>query len=102
MLADALLKSKITKNAVKQTVSRHFGYFAFTIQADNGNRTRLPSLGSWCSTDELYLHTAIIVQKAEKNKKFLADAGEGRDCLSSITILLRLKQKIIKAKRLLH
>ena len=29
-------------------------------KADNGNRTRLPSLGSWCSTDELYLHEFII------------------------------------------
>ena len=26
------------------------------IEADDGNRTRLPSLGSWCSTDELHLH----------------------------------------------
>ena len=25
-------------------------------QADDGNRTRLPSLGSWYSTDELHLH----------------------------------------------
>lgn len=29
-------------------------------KADNGNRTRLSSLGSWRSTDELYLHTCII------------------------------------------
>ncbi len=26
------------------------------ITADDGNRTRLPSLGSWCSTNELHLH----------------------------------------------
>ena len=26
------------------------------LKADDGNRTRLPSLGSWCSTDELHLH----------------------------------------------
>ena len=28
------------------------------LKADDGNRTRLPSLGSWCSTDELHLHSA--------------------------------------------
>ena len=26
-----------------------------SLKADDGNRTRLPSLGSWCSTDELHL-----------------------------------------------
>ena len=29
-------------------------------KADNGNRTRLSSLGSWRSTDELYLHKKMI------------------------------------------
>lgn len=28
----------------------------FVTKADNGNRTRLSSLGSWRSTDELHLH----------------------------------------------
>ena len=32
-----------------------------TKTADNGNRTRLPSLGSWCSTNELYPHERIIL-----------------------------------------
>ena len=31
-------------------------------KADNGNRTRLSSLGSWRSTDEPYLHGTIILQ----------------------------------------
>ena len=31
------------------------------LEADNGNRTRLPSLGSWCSTDELHLHNTDII-----------------------------------------
>ena len=30
------------------------------FKADDGNRTRLPSLGSWCSTDELHLHSAHV------------------------------------------
>ena len=29
------------------------------LTADNGNRTRLSSLGSWRSTDELYPHVYI-------------------------------------------
>ena len=29
------------------------------VRADNGNRTRLSSLGSWCSTNELYPHRRI-------------------------------------------
>ena len=29
--------------------------FYRTLTAGNGNRTRLPSLGRWCSTNELYL-----------------------------------------------
>lgn len=42
-------------------IKRNSGSLDFTgfrIQkgrADNGNRTRLPSLGSWYSTDELHL-----------------------------------------------
>ena len=40
-------------------MQKHRKYGAFAT-ADNGNRTRLPSLGSWCSTDELYLHEIII------------------------------------------
>jgi hypothetical protein len=31
------------------------------LKADDGNRTRLPSLGSWCSTDELHLHNTDII-----------------------------------------
>lgn len=34
--------------------------------ADNGSRTRLSSLGSWCSTDEPYLHNAIIAYLGKK------------------------------------
>ena len=30
-------------------------------KADDGNRTRLPSLGSWCSTDELHLRNKDII-----------------------------------------
>ena len=33
------------------------------LKADDGNRTRLPSLGSWCSTDELYLRKTGVKQK---------------------------------------
>jgi hypothetical protein len=32
----------------------------FSLSADGGNRTRLSSLGSWYSTDELHLHTDIL------------------------------------------
>lgn len=32
--------------------------------ADNGNRTRLSSLGSWHSTDELYPHIGMAGYKA--------------------------------------
>ena len=31
------------------------------LKADDGNRTRLPSLGSWCSTDELHLQNTDII-----------------------------------------
>ena len=31
------------------------------LKADDGNRTRLPSLGSWCSTDELHLRNKDII-----------------------------------------
>ena len=37
--------------------------------ADNGNRTRLSSLGSWRSTDELYPHEISITVNDEKEKK---------------------------------
>ncbi len=30
-------------------------------RADSGNRTRLSSLGSWRSTDELYLHLSYLL-----------------------------------------
>ena len=30
------------------------------FEADDGNRTRLPSLGSWYSTDELHLHQHVM------------------------------------------
>ena len=39
-------------------------------RADNGNRTRLSSLGSWRSTDELYLQGVSI-----KRKKLLTGIG---------------------------
>ena len=35
---------------------RKYGVPWKQFKADNGNRTRLSSLGSWRSTDELYLH----------------------------------------------
>ena len=31
------------------------------FEADDGNRTRLSSLGSWRSTDELYLHVTKYI-----------------------------------------
>lgn len=34
---------------------------AMNDRADNGNRTRLSSLGSWCSTNELYLHANSLL-----------------------------------------
>ena len=37
-----------------------FSFFLYT--ADDGNRTRLLSLGSLYSTDELHLHTPIIAR----------------------------------------
>ena len=40
-------------------------------KADNGNRTRLSSLGSWRSTDELYLHGSSIPPGNQKGKKNL-------------------------------
>ena len=49
------------------------------MKADNGNRTRLSSLGSWHSTDELYPHEydtsiAVIGQKEKyKNTKAVTD-----------------------------
>ena len=38
-------------------------YYSTTrsARADNGSRTRLSSLGSWCSTDEPYLRKKIIL-----------------------------------------
>ena len=34
--------------------------FSRDFQADDGNRTRLASLGSWSSTDELHLHLHVM------------------------------------------
>ena len=34
-------------------------------KADNGSRTRLSSLGSWRSTDELYLHVRYYITLSE-------------------------------------
>lgn len=42
-----------------------------TKKADNENRTRLPSLGSWYSTDELYPHERIILFFISVFKGFL-------------------------------
>ena len=46
----------------------------FMKKADNGNRTRLSSLGSWRSTDELYPHvyriSITVNSQKEKNKNF--------------------------------
>ena len=44
-------------------------------KADNGNRTRLSSLGSWCSTNELYPHRIyyyvwFCTKSQEKNFKY--------------------------------
>ena len=39
-------------------------------EADNGNRTRLPSLGSWCSTDELQLQDSIILAQKRKEGNY--------------------------------
>lgn len=40
-------------------------------KADNGNRTRLPSLGSWYSTNELYLHFLHYIISERKCNIFL-------------------------------
>lgn len=38
-------------------------------KARDGNRTRLSSLGSWRSTDELYPHEPIITANEQKEKQ---------------------------------
>lgn len=47
----------------------------YLIKADNGNRTRLSSLGSWRSTNEPYLHykthEAIISRFQKKSTKVI-------------------------------
>lgn len=40
----------------------------YSLQADNGSRTRLSSLGSWHSTDEQYLHTNRLYHESKKCK----------------------------------
>ncbi len=39
-------------------------------KARDGNRTRLPSLGSWCSTDELHVPDKIKYSTSEKEFKY--------------------------------
>ncbi len=39
------------------------------LTADNGNRTRLSSLGSWHSTNELYPHVFSITANRKKEKQ---------------------------------
>ena len=41
-------------------------------RADNGNRTRLSSLGSWRSTDELYLRMLCILHLYIQNFKHVS------------------------------
>ncbi len=40
-----------------------------SYKADDGNRTRLPSLGSWCSTDELHLRDTLYYNTRFRNCK---------------------------------
>ena len=41
------------------------------ITADDGNRTRLPSLGSWCSTNELHLHVETYYKQNVPKMQYL-------------------------------
>lgn len=49
-------------------------------KADNGNRTRLSSLGSWRSTDELYLQAKIVYHKTRKRQEFFRKLSRLHNC----------------------
>jgi hypothetical protein len=54
---------------------------AFLIEkADDGNRTRLPSLGSWYSTDELHLrfvfYYSTFLKKVIRGKRKKSKIGK--------------------------
>ena len=53
----------LSKNSTKKR-PESFGFTGFPAlkaEASDGNRTRLPSLGSSCSTDELRLHNKVTL-----------------------------------------
>lgn len=45
----------------KQKTGKARNRFSGIMRADDGNRTRLASLGSWSSTDELHLHLVRLI-----------------------------------------
>ena len=49
------------------------------VTADNGNRTRLSSLGSWHSTNELYPHEYYISITANEQKEKYKNIKEVTD-----------------------
>ena len=76
------------------TVHRKTQYNQGLQRADNGNRTRLSSLGSWRSTDELYLHVNQYTTFFQKCKQFYENSGNSsammRPLISAVCFCLQL------------